>query len=415
MGSINSDRNEVHFVGDFGESDLQVALAAIHSLTTKEGYKDIKLNFSKTTKVIAPDFLPLCAYSRRLLHDGIDTNFVAPDDRKLERLFHNAGWSHLLNPVDFPVSDYLSNNHSPAEIYRNGEEQHQAVDRVIDILLRSLTGVTRGQIAALEWAVNEITDNVLNHSESSIGGIVQVTSRRGGSMVEFVVCDAGLGIPRTLKSAHKDITSDIQALDKAIREGITRNSATNMGNGLYGSYRIAQLSGGHFKIQSGYGTLKYGPKIGMHIRKNKVPFQGTLVSCSIDCSNPDILGEALVFRGKPYKPSYTYFDKIEDMDLISILIAKESKSFGNRETSKPIRLKIENIVRNSLANVEIDMSGVELISSSFADEIFGKLFAMLGPVTFMQRIKIVNSVRIVSQLIDRAIGQRMALGISEVA
>ncbi|RUU77272.1 DUF4325 domain-containing protein [Mesorhizobium sp. M7A.F.Ca.MR.362.00.0.0] len=414
MGTISTDKNVISFTGDFGESDLQVATAAIYQITNKLYYKDIVLDFSKISKAIAPDFLPLCANVRSILHDGIDTQFIEPDDIKLRRLFRNAGWSHLLDPVSFAESDFAGKIHSPAAIYRTGEEQHKAVDNIIDILLGSLEGVTRSQIAALEWSINEITDNVLNHAESSIGGIVQVTSRRGGKMVEFVVCDYGLGIPRTLRSTHSEITSDIDALDRAIREGITRNTATNMGNGLYGSYRMAQLSGGQFKIQSGYATLKYDPKIGMHIRQNKVPFHGTLVSCSIDCSDQSILEEALVFRGKIYKPSYTYFDKIDDLEKVTIKLLDESNAFGTREIAKPVRLKIENVLRNSDTFIDIDMDGVELISSSFADEVFGKLFYALGPLNFTQRVRIVNGSRVVSQLIDRAISQRMALRPGEV-
>ena len=58
--------------------------------------------------------------------------------------------------------------------------------------------------------------------------------------------------------------------------------------------------------------------------------------------------------------------------------------------------------------IEINMSEVELISSSFADEIFGKIFASLGPINFMQRIKITGMNRLVTQLANRAIQQRMS-------
>lgn len=409
MGHVSTDKNKILFEGDFGEADLQASLAILHKLANGQKLKEIELDFTKSTKAIAPEIVPLCAYVRSLSLDDVHIRFSPPEEKKLSRLFDNAGWSHLIDPTEFGASEYASKNHSPAIVYNNGEEQHKAVDGILEILLQSIRDVTRNQFAALEWSINEITDNVLNHSESLIGGIVQVTSRRSGTMVEFVVCDAGLGIPRTLRSSHREIGSDTYALDRAIREGITRNSTTNMGNGLYGSYRIAQLSGGHFKIQSGYATLKYSPKIGMHIRQNKVPFNGTLISCSIDCSNPKLLEEALIFKGSPYKPSYTYFDKLDESENVKIIMSDETKAFGTRESSKPIRLKIENIIHNSGAYIEVDMSGVALVSSSFADEVFGKLFASLGATTFMQRIKISKTERIVSQLIDRAISQRMSL------
>jgi hypothetical protein len=144
--------------------------------------------------------------------------------------------------------------------------------------------------------VNEIADNVLNHASSPIGGVMQVSARLEKNMIEYVVCDAGLGIPRTLRESHPRITSDAEALDRAIREGVTRNNTTNMGNGLYGSYRLAQLSGGNFHIYSGYSSLTYSPKNGMHVQQEQVPFHGALVVCSIQISDPELLSEALTFR-----------------------------------------------------------------------------------------------------------------------
>jgi hypothetical protein len=59
--------------------------------------------------------------------------------------------------------------------------------------------------------------------------------------------------------------------------------------------------------------------------------------------------------------------------------------------------------------MEVKLDDVALISSSFADEVFGKLFAQLGPTTFMNRIKISGGNTVVRQLIDRAITQQLAI------
>ena len=61
----------------------------------------------------------------------------------------------------------------------------------------------------------------------------------------------------------------------------------------------------------------------------------------------------------------------------------------------------------SSAKGYVDFRDIPLVSSSFADEVFGKLFVELGPIAFMQAFEIVNAAPTVSQLIDRAIGQRM--------
>jgi len=60
--------------------------------------------------------------------------------------------------------------------------------------------------------------------------------------------------------------------------------------------------------------------------------------------------------------------------------------------------------------IVIDFSGVSVISSSFADEVFGMLFVELGPMTFMRKIVFQNVSPTVNGLIDRAITLRAQQG-----
>ena len=62
------------------------------------------------------------------------------------------------------------------------------------------------------------------------------------------------------------------------------------------------------------------------------------------------------------------------------------------------------------AGIEFLEGEVQLISSSFADEVFGKLFIGLGPIRFGQLCRFTNIDTTVQKLIDRAIEQRMKAG-----
>ena len=64
--------------------------------------------------------------------------------------------------------------------------------------------------------------------------------------IEYIVVDAGIGIPRTLRQSHPDLSSDTAALERAIREGVTRDENLGQGNGLYGSYQVCSHSNGVF-------------------------------------------------------------------------------------------------------------------------------------------------------------------------
>lgn len=227
-------------------------------------------------------------------------------------------------------------------------------------------------------------------------------------MLEFVVCDVGASIPGTLRAAHTKLTSDSDALDRAIREGFTRNTTTNQGNGLFGSYRIAQLSKGSFFIYSRFATLEYREKNGLHVGKVDIPFPGTIVVCAIKLENPRVLLDALSFKGEQHTPGYSYVDRATDAEVIRLRLKDECRSSGSREVGRGFRSKLATLTHSSSTRIVLDINDVPLVSSSFADEVFGKLFAELGAMGFMSRIQIVGANQVVRQLIDRAIAQRMA-------
>ncbi|MFC1513193.1 STAS-like domain-containing protein [Thermodesulfobacteriota bacterium] len=404
---ITTENNIVYVVGQLTVEEFHWLLAAMHNLVNKRGYNDIVLDFSKCTAAFSGPMLAICAQVSKLRVNGIDISLTLPVNDRLMRLFRNANWAHIIDPDNYAQSIFRGLRQVPTTQYSNEEEQNKAVDSIIQIILSSLTGFSRGDLAAIEWSLNEITDNVINHSDSVVGGFVQLsTFQRNRKRVEYVVCDAGVGIPNTLRRAKGEITSDSDALDHAIREGVTRNSITNQGNGLFGAFQISRVSEGSMEIHSGHGSLLYNKKTGMKIRKENVPFNGTLVISCIDYSNQGLLGEALKFGGKPHYPADFIETKLENEEgeRVTFVMKKEAVSFGSRRAADPINIKLKNLVELCVAcKIFVDFDDVAVISSSFADEVFGKLFVEMGPLAFMQKFEFLNTSDIVKSLIDRAI------------
>ncbi|MGH7090554.1 MAG: STAS-like domain-containing protein, partial [Stellaceae bacterium] len=253
-----------------------------------------------------------------------------------------------------------------------------------------------------------------NHARSPIGGLLQVTNfgyRRRA--IEFSVCDAGIGIPASLREGRKEIGSDQDALDKAIREGVTRDMQIGQGNGLYGTWRITQISDGSFEIHSGNASLVSYPN-NLHVSSEGVPFIGTLVVALINYDRPLALEEALRFRGKPHDPVDIIEMKYEDNDEGCALfpLVKEAEGFGSRAAGLPIRQKLKNLIHFcSGKKLVVDFSGVPIVSSSFADEAFAKLFVELGPLAFMRSVEFRNVDLTIQGLIDKAIEQRTRTGL----
>lgn len=414
--TVIRDGNIIRFQGQYRDADLHFPLACLHHAVTDYGYRDVVLDFSACTETYPGPMLALCSEVLRLRSEQIDAELVLPTKTDLARLFINANWAHLLEPRKFGASRFRGHTQIPATRFANPAEQNDAVNRIVNAILGGIPDIRRENFAALEWAVNELTDNVIVHSQSVIGGLVQVSNfRRNSKIIEFTIADSGLGIPATLRSGGAFLGSDTDALDRAIREGVTRDKSIGQGNGLYGSYQICCQSGGVFQIESGHARLLYRPgPHGLEIRDQRVPVRGTLVIAKINFSDPDLLKDALRFSGKSHKPIDYIETKYEGAldETIYVSLADEAQSFGSRVAGTPIHIKLYNLVQMCPGQpIEIDFAGIPLVSSSFADEVFGKLFVKLGPLQFMQRIRFKNVEQTVRMLVDRAISQRVSTGL----
>lgn len=403
-----SDGNKLYFV-DTLEDVLPVS-AAFHNLVHKSGHRELLLDFSGVRKFALRFILPLVTMARAYRGEKVYFDLVLPADEKLQKLFKNANWAHLISPEKFEARDTFNRNHLSAIQYLNADQHFEAVDRSLDVILKSSEGLDRNRLKALEWSLNEVTDNVLNHAESPVGGIIQVVSDKNRQQVEFCVCDAGVGIPRSLRQGRPQLADDVAALRAAIEEGVTRNQITNQGNGLFGTFKCCEVSGGTFEILSGNVSLMF--KDGsLQVSKKAIPFNGTFVRAAINYGVEGLLERALVFKGKPHNPVYDYVERTYQIegDDIDFKVAVELDAFGTRHAGQLARTKVENLMNNGGTSISFDFKDIHLISSSFADEVFGKLFASLGPIRFGQLCKFKNVDSTVQGLIDRAISQRMRL------
>jgi hypothetical protein len=404
--AVRRESNEIRIYGKPGIRDVFYVSSAYHQAVRGAGYRDVILDFSECENVFERFLLPVVCLARSYMRDeNAMTELIKPRDSKLAALFHNANWEHLISPAKFQQTTYEGSQHVPAIQFFDADGHYQAVDQVLDAVLGTLPSLSRDSLKALKWSLDEITDNVLNHASSGVGGFLQATSFSQSGCVEFVVADAGIGIPRSL-----GMQSHQRAIEKAVQEGITRNKATNRGNGLFGAFQIANLSGGSFEIVSGHGYLT---SFGQNIRfgEERQLYPGTVVASRIDCSKPDLLHRALRFGGEPHEPAYDYIEQVyenaEGEDFVFKLDA-ESASLGSREAAGAIVTKLNNLLKmNQSGKIIVDFNDVFIISSSFADEVFGKLFKNMGPTNFMNRISLVNMDETVRALIDRAIHQRM--------
>jgi anti-sigma regulatory factor (Ser/Thr protein kinase) len=407
MNSVESHGNRIDIVGRVGLLDFHRVLAALHGLVVKRECREVVLNFEACTAAYNGPMLSICSAVSSYRFKGVDTSIVLPVKEDLRRRFRNTNWAYLMDPGAFEQSTYRGELNVPAIPFSSPAEQSESVNRMLDGLLGNLPGLERPDLAAVEWALNEITDNVLTHAESAPGGIVQLSNLRSKGLIEFSVSDAGVGIPASLRRGHPGLRSDAEALDLAIREGVTKDPKLGQGNGLFGTYRVASLSAGYFHVHSGYARLDLQDG-GARVRTESIPCVGTLVVVGVNRSERGALEEALRFNARHGAP-IDYVETHFEGRGASIVFAmhSEAASFGSRIAGTRVRTKLENLAKmNPSSRIIVEMSEVPFCSSSFADEVFGKLFVSLGALAFMARFELRGVQPTVRALVDRAIAQR---------
>lgn len=404
---VNARGGALLLFGDLRLNTLNILTGALFNAVSRAGYKDIKLDFSDVSSITTSVIPPLAAYLRHLVRDyNVDFDLATPRNGSVRSQMINLGLAHYICHRQYPKPKLKSSD--PALIqFLTDDERIVATDKVVNAALRT-ANLNRGHVAALEWAVNEITDNVLTHSQSKVGGFLISHKILNRNIIEFVVADCGIGIPRSL-----GIYDEAEAVEKAIQEGVTRNKSTNQGNGLYGTYRLSLASSGIFVLKSKHGNLFVTKDGEMHVRNDTVPYNGTFVVCQIDCNSPDLIERAFVFGGRSHEPAYDYIERLHEVGENIIIKATDiCNTFGSRKSGIEARRYINNVIIDSkYKNINIDFSDVNVISSSYADEVFGKLFLELGPMRFMRTIKIINAVSVIESLIDRAITLRSQTGL----
>jgi anti-sigma regulatory factor (Ser/Thr protein kinase) len=373
-------------------------------------YEQIVLDFSRCTKAYPNTMVPLVASVQAILAKGVKADCVLPSDENLRSLFLKSNWAYFLAPARYHISEGSHDKHLATRQFKNSKEQQDVVNEFIDVTMRTLE-IQRSFLSGLEWSINELTDNVINHAESVNGGFVQLASYPLNQTIAFCVADAGRGILNSLREAYPGLRRDTDAIADAVRGGVTRNKDFGQGNGLSGSLRIAIGSRGRFAVTSGLGNVIWEatkqPMIAAVDRNKR--YRGTFVDVQIPLGKGIDLSAILGTHATSARP----IDSIDlkylsaDATTLQVRMSEETVGFGSRHSGQQMRTKVKNLMAGEpTCPVVLDWASVPLISSSYADEFLGKLFVELGPLGFMQRIRNMNMTTEIEALINKAIVQR---------
>jgi hypothetical protein len=140
-------------------------------------------------------------------------------------------------------------------------------------------------------------------------------------------------------------------------------------------------------------------------------YDGTVVDVQISTDTQIDLSKALALGTDGRMVAAVDFVELkylsDDCRSVMLQMTDETVGFGSRRAGQQMRTKAVNLLNaEPTCALVIDWNGIQMISSSYADEFIGKLFVAMGPIAFMSKVRQINAIPLVHALIDKAILQR---------
>lgn len=196
---------------------------------------------------------------------------------KLLEMFGHRGGRYTGNSLPIFVAD---------------RETHQSYkDSIIEYINQEI--MERSEMPDMSFTLHkeirkaffELFNNIFNHSESPIGGLVcgQVYPKK--KEIQIVFHDTGVGLAKRVRDNIPSVNSDSKAIMWALRKGTSTLSNNNeaRGLGLYLLYKFIDVNQGELRICANKGIVNN--RIASF---NQYALDGTLIDVRIKVSDDDI-------------------------------------------------------------------------------------------------------------------------------
>lgn len=376
---------------------------SLKRLHFKFGHKKIVFDLQQIEKVFPYPTVPIAGYIH-YFQESLNVEFefinVPTYLRKI----------HFLSPDDInkTTTGLGTNFLDRIWLFHTSTDVHLLVNGFLSSIRKSCT-VEEGILQACEWGLNEIMDNVIQHSNENVG-FVMAQVLKDSNILKVSIFDYGQGIFESLRHSSYKPRHATDAISLAVQEGVTRDKKIGQGNGMWGLYNIINLNDGTLQITSGKGNLNFINRIKTTESSNDIIMlsprqQSTSINFDLQLNNPISMKEAL----GGYEPIDMFIENLEDeFDRIIYKIIEQSSGTGTRQSGERIRNEIINIYKSSKKPVILDFQGIGIIASSFADELIGKLVQELGLFQFQAAFPMKNMNSTIQAIVQRSLSQRLA-------
>jgi hypothetical protein len=251
----------------------------------------------------------------------------------------------------------------------------------------------------------EIVDNIVLHAQASSPGVVCAQYYETGGRLEIAVVDLGRGLRASL-SENRVVADDAAALALAMTRGVTRSPLVGQGNGLAGTLEIAKANGGAMQLCSGEAMLH---QVANDQRFITTPaMRGTAIVLDLDTRRPvELTQTEIAGSGSWQNWNYLIAEGERLVERGGLRVLDECAHVAGRPPALALRRKIEALLPDTEQPIVLDFEGIRMASSSFLDELLGRLVEAHGAEVLGARIQLKNLQPLIQRLAENVISQRL--------
>lgn len=256
----------------------------LQNRTENTDVKKVIVDFNQRQHLDPDDLVVLACLIEIFYSDGAQIEFIN-DSEKLSSFLHEIKFKQYWNKGFNREKYTISRNETTLCLWKICEENIYQYSAFASDYFKTKF-LNNKDLVPLSSNLNEVFNNVLNHSESSDNSYIMVQFYEKENKLTFCICDFGIGIPNSVnrfrKLNKKNPISDQQALSRALEEGYSvKSTPRNRGLGLYYIFNLIEDSKGLLEIISNNATLIKNED-GMLFDLNNYNFNGTFIKVSID-------------------------------------------------------------------------------------------------------------------------------------
>ena len=276
-------------------------------LLSNSGYEKITFDLSKL-KFVTPSGLCYLIASIQTL-----TNIIGKENFEIIMPNNNSTNNYLtrmnfLETLGLKDDNYINKNDCSnrlielQKISMTDRCDWQITENLTNVLESQLPVNNQGILKAVSYAIGEIVDNTLRHSQSPIGGYICAQTYPNKNKLEICIIDCGIGIVVSLKvenDVHKEkiskFKSDSEFIQYSIEKGVTSKTQQKFGEtghsgeGLFFTSEFIKENNGRMKVISDNGMLLIDSKVGIQLSETQHHWQGTIVMLEFNLDVPVIV------------------------------------------------------------------------------------------------------------------------------